>query len=65
MYPVGALPIGTLVNNVERRPGDGGHVGRVAGSCAVIAKRLDDMIVVRVNNRLFFERNSKLNCKNE
>ncbi|XP_054164281.1 39S ribosomal protein L2, mitochondrial-like [Oppia nitens] len=39
-HPVGALPIGTKVNNVEVRPGEGGTLVRGAGNFAEIVRRV-------------------------
>ncbi|OWF41974.1 39S ribosomal protein L2, mitochondrial-like isoform X2 [Mizuhopecten yessoensis] len=45
-YPVGSLPVGTIVHNIERWPGKGGRVARAAGSSGMITRKLDDNSVV-------------------
>ncbi|XP_014676591.1 PREDICTED: 39S ribosomal protein L2, mitochondrial-like [Priapulus caudatus] len=46
-YPLGALPVGTVVCCVERYPGDGGKVVRAAGTSTTILRRVagGDVIV--------------------
>ena len=39
ILPIGAIPEGTIVYNVELRPGDGGKIARQAGSYALIVGR--------------------------
>ncbi len=34
--PIGAIPEGTIVNNVESQPGDGGKLARTAGTAATV-----------------------------
>ncbi|WAR26732.1 RM02-like protein [Mya arenaria] len=47
-HPVGALPVGTLLHNIEEIPNIGGGLVRAAGSFASIQRRLEDGIVVRL-----------------
>ncbi|UYV79581.1 MRPL2 [Cordylochernes scorpioides] len=44
-HPVGALPLGTLVHNIEIIPGKGGQYVHSAGSSAQILRKLDDGMV--------------------
>ncbi|XP_069101542.1 large ribosomal subunit protein uL2m-like [Argopecten irradians] len=45
-YPVGSLPIGTIVHNIERWPKAGGRVARAAGTSGVVTRKLEDNSVV-------------------
>ncbi|MBU0907582.1 MAG: 50S ribosomal protein L2 [Nanoarchaeota archaeon] len=40
--PIGKIPQGTEVYNIERNPGDGGKMTRTAGSAAAITKHLEN-----------------------
>ena len=40
------IPEGTLVNNVEARPGDGGKFAKVAGASATVVSRGDKVMVL-------------------
>lgn len=44
--PVGSLPEGTVVYNVESQPGDGGKLVRTAGSAATIVTRGDRTVLL-------------------
>lgn len=50
-WPLGAMPPGTLVHNVERYVGEGGYFSRVAGSASEVVKRVGNMIVVRLPHK--------------
>jgi len=50
-YPLGSLPIGTLVCCVERYPGEGGLVARSAGVSAMLLRRRGDMCIVRLPSK--------------
>lgn len=50
-YPLGSLAVGTVVHNIEYWPGEGGKVARAAGTCGVIARKLDDMVVVKMPSK--------------
>ncbi|HLE53973.1 MAG TPA: 50S ribosomal protein L2 [Thermoplasmata archaeon] len=43
--PLGEIPEGTLVYNIERRPGDGGRFVRAAGTQAVVVSQGDHTVV--------------------
>ena len=45
-----AIPVGTLVHNVELKPGKGGQIARSAGSYAQIVGRDQGYTVVRLNS---------------
>ena len=45
-----AIPVGTLVHNVELKPGKGGQIARSAGSYAQIGGRDQGYTVVRLNS---------------
>ena len=47
-YPVGALPIGTVVNCVEGYPGQGARYAMNAGTCAMIMKRIDGRCILKL-----------------
>src|SRR6202023_3656200 len=48
--PVGNMPIGTIVHNVELKIGKGGQLARSAGSYAQIVGRDQDYVIVRLNS---------------
>jgi large subunit ribosomal protein L2 len=43
--PLGAVPEGTLVYNIEARPGDGGRFVRAAGTAAVVVTQGEETVV--------------------
>jgi large subunit ribosomal protein L2 len=47
-YPVGALPIGTIVNCVEGYPGQGARYAMNAGTFATIMKRIDNRCILQL-----------------
>ncbi|WP_237154911.1 50S ribosomal protein L2 [Oryzibacter oryziterrae] len=48
--PLSAIPVGTLVHNVELKPGKGGQIARSAGSYAQIVGRDQGYTIVRLNS---------------
>jgi len=48
VVPIGKVPEGTEVFNIELRPGDGGKLARQAGSYALIVGRAGDKTIVRL-----------------
>ena len=50
-YPVGSLPIGSLVNSVERLPGEGGRVACAAGTQAQIIRKMGDKVVIKMPSK--------------
>jgi len=50
-YPVGSLPVGTLMHCIERVPGEGGMVARAAGCSGVFVRKVGDKCVVRMPSK--------------
>jgi len=50
-YPLGSLPLGTLVSCVEKFPGDGGKLARAAGVTALLLRKQDNECVVRLPSK--------------
>jgi large subunit ribosomal protein L2 len=48
--PVGNMPVGTIVHNVEMKPGKGGQIARSAGSYAQIVGRDGEYVILRLNS---------------
>ena len=48
--PLGNIPVGTVIHNVELRPGKGGELARSAGSKAQIIAREDKYVMVRLTS---------------
>jgi large subunit ribosomal protein L2 len=48
--PVGNMPIGTIVHNVEIKIGKGGQIARSAGTYAQIVGRDQDYVILRLNS---------------
>ena len=48
VLPLKNMPDGTLINNIEVRPGDGGKLVRSSGSFAKIVGKVGDQIVIRL-----------------
>src|SRR5215470_2279935 len=48
--PLSAMPIGTIVHNVEMKPGKGGQVARSAGSFVQLVGRDSGFAVLRLNS---------------
>ena len=48
--PLKNIPLGTLVHNVELKPGKGGQIARSAGSYAQIVGRDQDYVILRLNS---------------
>ncbi len=46
--PLAAMPIGTIVHNVELQPGRGGQMGRSAGASIQLMARENDMATLRL-----------------
>lgn len=52
-YPLGALPLGTQVHNIEKYPGGGGILVHAAGTYATIVRRTaDHKIVIQLPSKL-------------
>lgn len=50
-HPLGALPIGTKVHNIEKYPGKGGNYCKSAGASAEILKKVDDQVIIRLPSK--------------
>jgi large subunit ribosomal protein L2 len=48
--PLSAMPVGTIVHNVELKPGKGGQVARSAGAYAQLVGRDQGMAILRLNS---------------
>ena len=48
--PLGSMPIGTIVHNVELKIGKGGQMARSAGTYAQIVGRDQDYVIMRLNS---------------
>jgi large subunit ribosomal protein L2 len=48
--PLGAMPVGTIVHNVEMKPGKGGQIARSAGAYAQYVGRDSGMAILRLNS---------------
>jgi len=51
VLPVGSIPEGTMVCNVELRPGDGGRLARSSGNFATVVSRSAKGTVLRLPSR--------------
>jgi len=47
---LGQMPVGTIVHNVEMKPGKGGQIARAAGTYAQVVGRDRGMVMVRLNS---------------
>ncbi len=48
--PLSLIPVGTMVHNIELRPGKGGELARSAGSSAQILGREDNYVMLRLSS---------------
>ena len=48
--PFSGMPIGTIVHNVELKPGKGGQIARAAGTYVQVVGRDKGMVIVRLNS---------------
>ncbi|MBL4645255.1 MAG: 50S ribosomal protein L2 [Hyphomicrobiales bacterium] len=48
--PLAAMPIGTIIHNVEMKPGKGGQIARSAGAYAQLVGRDQGYAVIRLNS---------------
>jgi large subunit ribosomal protein L2 len=48
--PIGNMPVGTIVHNVELKIGKGGQIARSAGTYAQIVGRDQEYVIVRLNS---------------
>ena len=47
---VGQMPVGTIVHNVELKPGKGGQIARAAGTYVQVVGRDRGMVIIRLNS---------------
>uniref|UniRef100_A0A0A9WKF0 39S ribosomal protein L2, mitochondrial n=1 Tax=Lygus hesperus TaxID=30085 RepID=A0A0A9WKF0_LYGHE len=50
-YPIGALPMGTIVHSVEKYAGGGGHFAHAAGSFATLVRKMGNFVVVQLPSK--------------
>src|ERR1700753_4453129 len=50
VMPLGNMPVGTIVHNVEMKIGKGGQIARSAGTYAQIVGRDHDYVILRLNS---------------
>ena len=48
--PIMNIPVGTMIHNIELRPGKGGELARSAGSSAQILGREDNYVMIRLSS---------------
>lgn len=48
--PIMNIPVGTMIHNIELRPGKGGELARSAGTSAQILGREDDYVMIRLSS---------------
>ncbi|WP_375621438.1 MULTISPECIES: 50S ribosomal protein L2 [unclassified Bartonella] len=48
--PLGNMPVGTIIHNVEMKPGKGGQIARSAGAYAQLVGRDHGMAILRLNS---------------
>ena len=46
--PLGAIPTGTVVHNVELKPGQGGRLGRAAGTAIQVVAKEGELVTLRL-----------------
>jgi large subunit ribosomal protein L2 len=47
---LGQMPVGTIMHNIEMKPGKGGQISRSAGTYAQLVGRDRGMVIVRLNS---------------
>ncbi|XP_053314518.1 39S ribosomal protein L2, mitochondrial [Spea bombifrons] len=50
-HPLGALPVGTLINNLEVVPGKGAQYIRAAGTCGVLLRKVNGTAIVQLPSK--------------
>ncbi|CAB1338697.1 unnamed protein product [Coregonus sp. 'balchen'] len=50
-FPLGALPVGTLVNNLELYPGKGATYIRAAGTSGVLLRKVNGTAIVQLPSK--------------
>ncbi|NWR60871.1 RM02 protein, partial [Bucorvus abyssinicus] len=50
-YPLGALPVGTLICNLESHPGKGAQYIRAAGTCGMLLRKVNGTAIVQLPSK--------------
>ncbi|XP_062850931.1 39S ribosomal protein L2, mitochondrial [Trichomycterus rosablanca] len=50
-HPLGALPVGTLINNLELQPGKGAQYIRAAGTCGVLLRKVNGTAIIQLPSK--------------
>ncbi|KAF7710737.1 39S ribosomal protein L2, mitochondrial [Silurus meridionalis] len=50
-HPLGALPVGTLINNLELHPGKGAQYIRAAGTCGVLLRKVNGTAIIQLPSK--------------
>ncbi|EAW97436.1 hCG1643877, isoform CRA_a [Homo sapiens] len=50
-HPLGALPVGTLINNMEIEPGRGAQYIQAAGTCSVLLWKVNGTTVIQLPSK--------------
>ncbi|KAG7249912.1 hypothetical protein CRUP_030039, partial [Coryphaenoides rupestris] len=50
-YPLGALPVGTLVNNLELQPGSGSVFIRAAGTSGQLVRKVNGTAIIQLPSK--------------
>ncbi|XP_059501075.1 39S ribosomal protein L2, mitochondrial isoform X2 [Stegostoma tigrinum] len=50
-YPLGALPVGTLLNSLELQPGKGALYIRAAGTCGALLRKVNGTAIVQLPSK--------------
>ncbi|XP_040034178.1 large ribosomal subunit protein uL2m [Gasterosteus aculeatus] len=50
-YPLGALPVGTLVNNLEVQPGKGSEYIRAAGTSGILLRKVNGTAIIQLPSK--------------
>ena len=48
--PIGSVPVGTIVHNIETKPGSGGSLSRAAGTYAMVAGRDGAYVIIKLKS---------------
>ena len=48
--PLGSMPVGTIVHNIETKPGKGGSLARAAGTYAMVAGRDQGYVLLKLKS---------------
>jgi large subunit ribosomal protein L2 len=59
-YPLGKLPIGTVVHNVELKPGKGAQLARAAGTSVQLIRKTEEHAVIQLPSKK--EKSVSIDC---